>query len=118
MTQQHGTPQTTAAAKEGAAAEATAAKADAPGGLAPTAEVSVVNRHPPEPAVIHTSEERIAVATQWQLMWWRSRKHKLALGGTIVLAAVASCYRGTLVTAFFPITCPWPAACTAQADGR
>ena len=87
MTQQHGTPQTTAAAKEGAAAEATAAKADAPGGLAPTAEVSVVTEHLPEPAGIHTSEERIAVATQWQLMWWRYRKHKLALGGTIVLAA-------------------------------
>jgi len=32
------------------------------------------------------AEERIAVATQWQLMWWRFRKHKLALGGTLVLA--------------------------------
>ena len=32
------------------------------------------------------AEQRIAVATQWQLMWWRFRKHKLALGGTIVLA--------------------------------
>jgi peptide/nickel transport system permease protein len=31
------------------------------------------------------AEQRIAVATQWQLMWWRFRKHKLALGGTIVL---------------------------------
>ncbi len=30
-------------------------------------------------------EDRIAVATQWQLMWWRFRKHKLAMGGTIVL---------------------------------
>jgi peptide/nickel transport system permease protein len=33
------------------------------------------------------AEQRIAVATQWQLMWWRFRKHKLAVGGTIVLAA-------------------------------
>src|SRR6478735_5708493 len=33
------------------------------------------------------AEQRIAVATQWQLMWWRFRKHKLALGGTIILAA-------------------------------
>jgi len=32
------------------------------------------------------AEERVAVATQWQLMWWRFRKHKLAVGGTIVLA--------------------------------
>ena len=31
------------------------------------------------------SDEKIAVATQWQLMWWRFRKHKLAIGGTIVL---------------------------------
>ena len=33
------------------------------------------------------AEERVAVATQWQLMWWRFRKHKLALGGTLVLIA-------------------------------
>ena len=33
------------------------------------------------------AEDRIAVATQWQLMWWRFRKHKLAVGGTIVLVA-------------------------------
>jgi peptide/nickel transport system permease protein len=32
------------------------------------------------------AEERVAVATQWQLMWWRFRKHKLAVGGTVVLA--------------------------------
>ena len=31
------------------------------------------------------AEQRIAVATQWQLMWWRFRKHRLAVGGTIVL---------------------------------
>jgi len=31
------------------------------------------------------SEEKIAVATQWQLMWWRFRKHKLASVGGIVL---------------------------------
>jgi peptide/nickel transport system permease protein len=33
-----------------------------------------------------TAEDRIAVATQWQLIWWRFRKHKLAVGGAIVLA--------------------------------
>ena len=33
------------------------------------------------------AEDRIAVATQWQLIWWRFRKHKLAVGGTIVLVA-------------------------------
>ena len=30
-------------------------------------------------------EDRIAVAPQWKLIWWRFRKHKLAVGGTIVL---------------------------------
>jgi peptide/nickel transport system permease protein len=31
------------------------------------------------------AEDKIAVATQWQLMWWRFRKHRLAAVGTIVL---------------------------------
>ena len=31
------------------------------------------------------AEERVAVATQWQLMWWRFRKHRLAMIGAIVL---------------------------------
>ena len=28
--------------------------------------------------------DRIGVATQWQLMWWRFRKHRLAMIGGIV----------------------------------
>jgi peptide/nickel transport system permease protein len=32
------------------------------------------------------TEERISVASQWQLMWWRFRRHKLALAGTAVVA--------------------------------
>src|SRR6202171_273842 len=31
------------------------------------------------------AEERISVAPQWQLMWWRFRKHKLALGSTALV---------------------------------
>ena len=30
-------------------------------------------------------EERISVATQWQLMWWRFQKHRLAMAGTVVV---------------------------------
>jgi peptide/nickel transport system permease protein len=30
-------------------------------------------------------EERIFVASQWQLMWWRFRKHRMAIVGGIVL---------------------------------
>ncbi len=33
----------------------------------------------------NAAEEQIAVATQWQLMWWRFRKHRLAMAGAIVL---------------------------------
>lgn len=32
-----------------------------------------------------TAEERISVATQWQLMWWRFRKHRLAMAGATVV---------------------------------
>ena len=35
--------------------------------------------------VISAEEDKIAVATQWQLMWWRFRKHRLAMIGTVVL---------------------------------
>lgn len=34
----------------------------------------------------NTEANRIMVATQWQLMWWRFRKHKLAIVAAIVLA--------------------------------
>jgi peptide/nickel transport system permease protein len=30
-------------------------------------------------------EDRIFVATQWQLMWWKFRKHKLAIAGSVLL---------------------------------
>ncbi|NLS77925.1 MAG: ABC transporter permease [Chloroflexi bacterium] len=32
-----------------------------------------------------TSEEKVYVASQWQLMWWRFRKHKMAGVGGVVL---------------------------------
>jgi peptide/nickel transport system permease protein len=31
-------------------------------------------------------EERISVATQWQLMWWRFRRHRLAMVATVIVA--------------------------------
>ena len=34
------------------------------------------------------AEERVYVATQWQLMWWRFRKHKLANYSVLVLAVL------------------------------
>ncbi len=31
------------------------------------------------------AEERVSVASQWQLMWWRFRKHRLAVIATVVI---------------------------------
>ena len=31
------------------------------------------------------TEERISVATQWQLMWWRFKKHRLAMVSTVIV---------------------------------
>jgi peptide/nickel transport system permease protein len=38
-----------------------------------------------ETGTITEAEERISVAPQWQLMWWRFRKHKLALVSTALV---------------------------------
>ena len=38
------------------------------------------------PAVEAAAERRIFVATQWQLMWWRFRKHKVAVASAFVVA--------------------------------
>ena len=40
---------------------------------------------PDDDLVTTQAEEQIAVATQWQLMWWRYRKHYLAMAGAILL---------------------------------
>ena len=32
-----------------------------------------------------TEEERISVASQWQLMWWRFRKHRVAMASAVVI---------------------------------
>ena len=51
---------------------------------------------PPIAGVV--AEDRIAVATQWQLIWWRFRKHKLAVGGTIVLLLGVMTVIGTFIS--------------------
>ena len=42
---------------------------------------------PAETARASVQEQKIYVASQRQLMWWRFRKHKLALISTVVLIA-------------------------------
>ncbi|MHB1417870.1 MAG: ABC transporter permease [Chloroflexota bacterium] len=41
------------------------------------------------------AEERISVATQWQLMWWRFRKHRLAMLGTMIVVIFYMAVLGT-----------------------
>jgi len=33
------------------------------------------------------AEKRVLVASQWQLMWWRFRKHRVAVASAFVVAA-------------------------------
>ncbi len=40
---------------------------------------------PIEPVVKSTAEERVSVASNWKLVWWRFRKHRLALLSAAVL---------------------------------
>ena len=51
-----------------------------------------------EDFVTTAEEERVSVATQWQLMWWRFRKHKVAMvaAAIIILFYVAVILADTL----------------------
>ena len=40
---------------------------------------------PVEAAIAPEQGERIFVASQWQLMWWRFRKHRLAMIGAVAI---------------------------------
>jgi peptide/nickel transport system permease protein len=51
----------------------------------------------PEAATAAEAEERVSVATQWQLMWWRFRKHRLA----VVASGILLFYYLTVVFADF-----------------
>ncbi len=47
-------------------------------------ERQALDRHLEE-EVPGAEEERLYVASQWQLMWWKFRKHKLAMAGGVIL---------------------------------
>jgi peptide/nickel transport system permease protein len=55
----------------------------------------------PPLAVVAAVEEKISVASQWQLMWWRFRKHKIAL---VSAAVVIGLY---LVAIFADVLAPF-----------
>ncbi len=51
-----------------------------------TTETNEPINHPLEADSVDNTEEKLYVATQWQLMWWKFRKHKMALvGGGILI---------------------------------
>ena len=39
------------------------------------------------PGTVASEAEREYIASQWRLMWWRFRRHKVALVSTVILAA-------------------------------
>ncbi|HRJ40609.1 MAG: ABC transporter permease [Caldilineaceae bacterium] len=49
-----------------------------------------------------SEESRVNVATQWQLMWWKFRKHRLAMLGGVVTILIY------LVTIFVEFLAPFP----------
>jgi peptide/nickel transport system permease protein len=49
-------------------------------------------------AATTTAEDRVSVASNWRLVWWRFRKHRLALASAIVLVAL---YAVVLCPEFF-----------------
>lgn len=52
----------------------------------------------PQAGATNQAEERIAVASHWQLVWWRFRKHRLAVCASLVIIAF---YVVVLVPDFF-----------------
>jgi peptide/nickel transport system permease protein len=68
-----------------------------PSGGRPIADRAVPVRGtlPDEAGPPALAEERISVATQWQLMWWRFRRHRLAMAGSVVVLA----FYGAVLTA-------------------
>ncbi|PYN80954.1 MAG: peptide ABC transporter permease [Candidatus Rokuibacteriota bacterium] len=42
----------------------------------------------PAPATPDTAEDRVSVASNWRLVWWRFRKHRLALLSALLLLAL------------------------------
>ena len=49
------------------------------------------------------AEERVSVASQWQLMWWRFRKHKLAMVAAVIVILF---YLGVILADFLAYADP------------
>jgi peptide/nickel transport system permease protein len=69
-----------------------------PASTQPAPEITPLPLRPRKP------EERAFVASQWQLVWWRFRKHKVALASMFVLAFL---YSFALFSEFWAPYDPW-----------
>jgi len=59
---------------------------------------SAPEANPPEAGEFQEREAQIMVASQWKLIWWKFRKHKLAMYSAVVVIAI---YTVALVMEFF-----------------
>src|SRR5207249_8950751 len=77
--------------------------AHTPGGVSMAEEAVLHGVETPVAPGMAEVGERIYVASQWQLMWWRFRKHHLAMAAALV---VFSFYLAALGADFLAITDP------------
>jgi peptide/nickel transport system permease protein len=80
-----------------AEAKAEAAKLEETQTLGPEHFVSTEPFDPGSAAQLPPGQERFYLASQWTLMWWKFKRHRLAVASAIVLLAM---YSSTLVTEF------------------
>jgi len=66
--------------------------------------IKLPNIEKPEKELKETQEEKIFLASQWQLMWWKFKRHKLAMVSIFVLALL---YIVVLFCEFIAPYGPW-----------
>ncbi|UCC52139.1 MAG: hypothetical protein JSV68_24050, partial [Anaerolineaceae bacterium] len=54
-----------------------------------TPEIAIQPPAPQRPPVQEEEVDSIYVAPNWKLVWWRFRKHKLAVASTLVVILIA-----------------------------
>ncbi len=57
--------------------------ADSPESVDSLEEMGITINEPATPMTIE--EEQVLLASQWKLMWWRFKKHRIAMGSVIVI---------------------------------
>lgn len=62
-----------------------------------TTDIAPVSRDVADETLPVAQESRVSVATQWQLMWWKFRKHRLAMIGGVVTIVI---YTVTVIVEF------------------